>query len=202
MTHQILLLSLAAGLLVGCAGSNDPYGRTAYLRGVGDPTAVGAYRQEGPMADSVSYWDGEGYSGAPSVVIDLTRQQALFYKGGRLVGSSLISSGREGYRTPTGNFKIIQKSRDHASNLYGKIVDAYGNVVNPDADSRKDPVPRGGRFVGAPMPYFMRIHGGIGLHAGYIPGYPASHGCIRMPERMARTFFDNVAYGTPVRVIR
>jgi lipoprotein-anchoring transpeptidase ErfK/SrfK len=51
------------------------------------------------------------------------------------------------------------------------------------------------------MPYFLRIHGGIGLHAGYLPGYPASHGCIRLPKVMALKFFQDATVGTPV-VIR
>jgi lipoprotein-anchoring transpeptidase ErfK/SrfK len=51
------------------------------------------------------------------------------------------------------------------------------------------------------MPYFMRIHGGVGMHAGFLPGFAASHGCIRMPERMAQIFFANVSHGTPVRVV-
>ena len=50
------------------------------------------------------------------------------------------------------------------------------------------------------MPYFMRIHGAVGMHAGYLPGYPASHGCIRMPEFMAEDFFNNVEIGTPVTI--
>ena len=50
------------------------------------------------------------------------------------------------------------------------------------------------------MPYFMRIVGGIGMHAGYLPGYPASHGCIRMPEFMAENFFNSVSVGTPVTI--
>ena len=50
------------------------------------------------------------------------------------------------------------------------------------------------------MPYFMRIHGGIGMHAGYLPGYPASHGCIRLPKEMAVHFFENAKVGTPVTV--
>ena len=53
-------------------------------------------------------------------------------------------------------------------------------MENVEAD--KDPRPRGTAFRGASMPYFLRIHGGIGMHAGYLPGYPASHGCIRLPE--------------------
>jgi lipoprotein-anchoring transpeptidase ErfK/SrfK len=50
------------------------------------------------------------------------------------------------------------------------------------------------------MPYFMRVTGGIGMHEGFLPGYAASHGCIRMPGFMAERFFENVSVGTPVTV--
>ncbi len=153
------------------------------------------------MHDTVSYWDGDGVSGSPRVVISLSGQKAEFYKGGQLVGVSSLSTGREGYKTPTGSFKVTQKSPDHRSNLYGNYVDNFGNVVVRDVDVRKDPKPPGTKFEGAPMPYFMRIHGGVGLHAGFLPGFPASHGCIRMPEHMAQVFYRNVSIGTPVRVV-
>ena len=70
-----------------------------------------------------------------------------------------------------------------------------------DVDVRKDPCPKGARFVGAAMPYFMRFTGGYGMHAGYVPRYRASHGCIRMPEKMARRFFEAAKVGTRVEVI-
>ena len=151
--------------------------------------------------DDVSYWDGDGVPGAPSIRISLGEQRAYFYKGGQLVGISTLSTGREGFGTPTGNFKIIQKSRHHKSNLYGDFVDARtGAVVQKDIDIKKDPKPPGTVFDGARMPYFMRIHGGVGMHEGFLPGYPASHGCIRMPGFMAARFFENVSHGTPVAV--
>jgi lipoprotein-anchoring transpeptidase ErfK/SrfK len=153
------------------------------------------------MADTVSYWDGDGVSGSPSITIDLQQQKAFFYKGGNLVGVSMISSGREGFDTPSGNFKITQKSKNHASNLYGDYVDGSGNVVVSNIGVRTDSKPLGTTFRGAPMPYFMRIHGGVGMHAGFLPGFAASHGCIRMPERMAQIFFVNVSHGTRVRVV-
>ena len=69
-----------------------------------------------------------------------------------------------------------------------------------NVEVNKDPQPRGTIFRGAAMPYFLRIHGGVGMHAGYLPGYPASHGCIRLPEKMALQFFQNAAVGTPVEI--
>ena len=150
--------------------------------------------------DTVSYWDGDGVPGKPSVRIKLSEQRAYFYKGGELVGISQLSTGREGTGTPAGSFRITQKDRDHVSNLYGDYVDDADNVVVANVAVNKDPKPPGTRFKGAPMPYFMRIVGGVGMHAGYLPGYPASHGCIRMPEFMAENFFNAVSTGTPVTI--
>src|SRR4029450_7580752 len=68
-----------------------------------------------------------------------------------------------------------------------------------DADADM-PVSPGGKFIPAPMHYFMRFTGADGLHAGYLPGYPASHGCVRMPQEYAIAFFNSVSVGTPVTV--
>jgi len=148
--------------------------------------------------DNYSYWDGDGVAGAPSVVIRISEQRAYFYKGTALVGVAAISTGREGFGTPMGSFRIKQKDRDHASSLYGDYVDASGQIVKKDIEIKKDPMPPGTRFDGAKMPFFMRINGGVGMHEGFLPGMPASHGCIRMTRSMAEAFFRNVEVGTPV----
>ena len=134
-----------------------------------------------------------------SVEIDLQRQSAYLIRGNRVVLASPISSGRSGHLTETGSFKIIEKELNHYSSLYGRIVDASGRTVVSDADADMK-VPRGGRFIPAPMRYFMRFHAATGMHAGYLPGYPASHGCVRMPEQNAIQFFRAVEIGTPVHV--
>jgi lipoprotein-anchoring transpeptidase ErfK/SrfK len=134
-----------------------------------------------------------------SVEIDLQEQMAYLIRDGRAVLSTPIASGRYGHLTDTGSFKIIEKERSHFSSLYGKIVDPRGNTLVTDADVDM-PVPRGGKFVPAPMRYFMRFNESIGMHAGYLPGYPASHGCVRLPEENAIAFFDAVEVGTPVTV--
>ena len=189
---------LTVAVLTGC-GEDDPrlaYGQTEYLGGVYGSSPVASTAPD----DNVSYWDGEGVPGKPAVKISLGEQRAYFYKGGQLVGISQLSTGREGLDTPAGQFKITQKDVDHASSLYGDYVDANDNVVVPNIDNEKDKKPPGTHYKGAPMPYFMRIVGGVGMHAGYLPGYPASHGCIRMPEFMAEDFFNNVDLGTPVTI--
>jgi len=136
---------------------------------------------------------------AYSVEIDLQEQTAYLIRGRRVVLASEISSGRSGHLTETGAFKIIEKERNHFSSLYGKIVDRNGRTVVTDADADMR-VPPGGKFIPAPMRYFMRFHEATGMHAGYLPGYPASHGCIRMPEQNAIAFFNAVEVGTPVHV--
>jgi lipoprotein-anchoring transpeptidase ErfK/SrfK len=133
------------------------------------------------------------------VEIDLQMQTAYLIRGRQLVLKSPISSGRYGHLTEAGSYKVIDKERNHYSSIYGKIVDASGRTIVADADVDMK-VPRGGRFVPAPMPYFMRFHGSDGMHAGYLPGYPASHGCVRMPEQLAIAFFNAVDVGTPVHV--
>src|SRR2546423_108775 len=169
--------------------------QTQYLGG----TYGGA--QAGPPQDTISYWDGDHIGGKPSVKIALGEQRAYFYKSGLLVGISQLSTGREGLNTPTGRFSIIQKDINHVSSKYGDFVDDAGNVVKPNV-SIDDKRPPGTHFKGAPMPYFMRIVDGVGMHAGYLPGYPASHGCIRMPEFMAENFFKSVSGGTPVTITK
>src|ERR1041385_6483538 len=135
-----------------------------------------------------------------SVEIDLQEQRAYLLQNGRPVLASPISSGRYGHLTKTGSFTVLEKERSHYSSIYGKIVDARGNTVIADADADMQ-VPRGGKFIPAPMHYFMRFHGADGMHAGYLPGYPASHGCVRMPEQYAIAFFNAVSVGTPVTVV-
>jgi L,D-transpeptidase catalytic domain len=156
---------------------------------------------EVPAAARKSYWSAETVAGNPWIVIVLGEQRAYFFRDQTIVGESKISSGKKKFETPPGEYKVIQKNKNHVSNLYGKILGADGAVVKSDADMSKDKVPEGGSFAGAKMPYFLRFHGGYGLHAGRVPSYPASHGCVRLPTSMAPHFFANAELGTPVSVI-
>jgi lipoprotein-anchoring transpeptidase ErfK/SrfK len=134
-----------------------------------------------------------------AIEIDLQEQTAFLIRNGRVALATPIASGRYGHLTPTGSFKVIEKERNHFSTIYGKIVDARGNTVVADADADMR-VPPGGKFIPAPMRYFLRFNGANGLHAGYLPGYPASHGCVRLPEENAIAIFNSVEVGTPVNV--
>lgn len=141
-------------------------------------------------------------SGSPSIRINLSEQKAYFYKGSRLVGVSLISSGKRGFSTSPGHFRVLAKRPNHRSSIYGSYVDSStGRVVKADVDTRKHRRPPGTHYRGAKMNHYIRFNGGIGLHAsGHVPRYPASHGCVRMPPHMASKFYQYARVGMPVRV--
>ena len=149
---------------------------------------------------SEGFWRGEGVHGPAKIVVHVGEQRAYFYKGHKLVGESTVSTGKRGFDTPPGHYRVIQKDRDHVSSEFGDYITASGEVVKSNIDVRKDPQPAGTHFDGARMPYFMRFNGGYGMHAGYVPRFRASHGCIRLPSRMARHFFENAPEDTPVIV--
>lgn len=108
-----------------------------------------------------------------TVVISIPLQQAFVYRGDQLIGVSTVSTGKPGKDTPIGTFTILQKKVFHRSNLYSN----------------------------APMPYMQRLTwDGIALHAGTLPGYPASHGCIRFPNAFARTLYRLTEMGGEVIV--
>src|SRR5688572_951025 len=127
---RLALLFCAVSLcLPACSFRQDPRFRddTLYIRGFRGRENVKKQRRA-PHGDG-SYWDRDGVPGAPSIRISLADQKGSFYKGGQLVGVSVLSEGREGFGTPTGNFKIIQKDRDPLSNVYGDYSDAVTGDV-------------------------------------------------------------------------
>ena len=105
------------------------------------------------------------------IVISLATQRAVVYRNGVPIGITTVSTGKPGHSTPTGIFTILQKHVEHYSNLYDN----------------------------APMPYMQRLTwGGIALHGGHLPGYPASHGCVRLPHEFARLLFGVTRVGMTV----
>ena len=107
------------------------------------------------------------------VVVSIRNQTAWLLDGTRILLTSPVSTARKGMRTPTGEFEVSEKDTWHVSTIYH-----------------------------VSMPYYMRLSGEpFGMHAGYLPGYPASHGCVRMPKDKAAMFFKSVHIGTPVQII-
>ncbi|MEO6360597.1 MAG: L,D-transpeptidase family protein [Sphingomicrobium sp.] len=110
-------------------------------------------------------------AGAERVVVSLSDQLAFLYRGDTLMAVSTISSGTDQTPTPTGIFNVLEKKPMHRSRKYDN----------------------------APMPFMQRIDGfGIALHAGHLPGRPASHGCVRLPAKFAAKLFSTTPVGTPI----
>lgn len=133
------------------------------------------------------------------VVIELKEQTATLYKNGRNVGKTRVSTGKAGYATPAGRYAVLAKDIDHRSSFYGSYV-KNGRTIKSGVDVRKVPKPPGATYVGAPMFYYLQIAPTFGLHAGHVPDYAASHGCIRLPDRWAKRFYYATKVGTPVIV--
>jgi hypothetical protein len=119
-------------------------------------------------------WEAEGAAGPLRIVIDRAQQRAFVYRGDLLIGVSTVSTGKKGHTTPLGTFPILQKAARHRSNKYSN----------------------------APMPFMQRLTwDGIALHAGPLPGHPASHGCIRLPWAFAKRLFAETSLGVVVDVV-
>jgi lipoprotein-anchoring transpeptidase ErfK/SrfK len=135
------------------------------------------------------------------VRVSLPKQRAYLMVGDQIAADSPISSGKTGHSTPSGHFSVLEKDPDHRSSIYGDFVDRSGRVVRAGISAKIDSAPSGTHYVGASMRWFMRLTGeGVGMHVGILPGYPASHGCIRMSSDGAKLFYDTVKIGTPVTV--
>ena len=119
-------------------------------------------------------WNGDAQPSGPIVVVvSLTEERAYVYRNGVRIGVSTVSSGKKGYQTPTGVFTVLQKDEHHRSSKYNN----------------------------APMPYTERLTwSGVALHAGGLPGYPSSHGCIHLPSEFAKRLFAVSPMGMTVVV--
>jgi len=160
------IATLLAVLLPLLAAASTPFWGARESRPANTPIAA--------LEQGEFIWLGDvSRSGPLLLVVSLDEQRAYVYRNGVLIGVSTASTGKKGHETPTGVFTILQKNKEHYSNLYNN----------------------------APMPYMQRLTwGGIALHAGGLPGYPASHGCIRLPSEFARQLFETTATGMTVVV--
>jgi lipoprotein-anchoring transpeptidase ErfK/SrfK len=179
--HKMVLISISlATLATGCAYHE----KTAAAPG---------------SAVDIGFISASNMGPGTRVVINLSEQRAYLIEDGKVSLVAPIASGKPGWTTPTGHFSVIEKDIDHHSQSFGSILDASGKIANSGA-TPETYVPPGCHYRAAPMPYYMEFTQAIGMHAGYLPGYPASHGCVRMPQDMAERFFERVNIRTPVTV--
>jgi lipoprotein-anchoring transpeptidase ErfK/SrfK len=135
------------------------------------------------------------------IVVSIPKQRAYLMMGTQIVIDGPISSGKTGHSSPTGHFTVLEKDPNHHSSIYGDFIDRNGRTVRAGVSARIDSAPSGTHFSGATMKWFLRLTGdGVGMHIGILPGYPASHGCIRESVDGAKLFYDHVKVGTPVDV--
>ena len=138
---------------------------------------------------------------AVHILVSIPKQRAYLMTGEQIVIDSPISSGKRGHLSPTGKFTVLEKDKSHHSTLYGDFRDSSGRIVRAGVSARIDAAPSGTHFAGATMKWFLRLtEDGVGMHIGILPGYPASHGCIRESAEGAKLFYDRVKVGTPVDV--
>ncbi len=139
--------------------------------------------------------------GNSHVRVSLSKQRAFLMVGEEIYIDTPVSTGKRATPTPAGSFTVLEKDADHRSSIYGDFVDFKGRVVRSGVSLKVDSAPSGTRYRGAPMMWFMRLtHYGVGMHIGILPGYPASHGCIRLPADIAKLIYDKVRIGTRVVV--
>ena len=183
--HKILPLVLEASaacalvmLSFGCAGTKVPQTPTVPRDGMARPsfhtmgTPTGT--PTGPLKPGEYWWRPQLSPKGPLMVLVSVPEQTLHvYRNGILIGRSTVSTGAQGHSTPGGVFTILEKSREHYSKTYNN----------------------------APMPNMQRLTwNGIAMHSGNLPGYPASHGCIRLPYDFSQLLFSATAQGGTVVV--
>ena len=128
-----------------------------------------------PKKPPVPAWFTAGPGAGIRILVSIPQQKAWVFENGDLLATSPVSTGRRGHETPVGHFHILQKAVHHRSNIYSN----------------------------APMPYMERLtQSGIALHAGHLPGYPASHGCIRLPWGFAKRLYGLTNGATRVTITR
>ena len=168
----------SAMFLIGlCLAAVIPQPRAAAIAGDTQTLATGT------VMDAVRRLKPGEYLWAPQValngplllVVNVTTQRAVLYRNGVPIGITTVSTGRSGHLTPLGVFTILQKQIEHYSSIYDN----------------------------APMPFMERLTwGGVALHGGTLPGYPASHGCIRLPHEFAKLLFAETRLGMTVMVVQ
>ena len=153
-----------------------------------------------PRAAPAGWWNDEGASGKPRIIVHIGEQKAYFYKGKTLVGETTVSTGKPGFSTPPGHYTVISKDAEHVSSVFGDYVDDYGNVVRSNIDSRKDRsserVPFRWRANAVCHVLQRRLRDASGLR----PAFCRVAWLHPFAGRMAARFFENAPVGTPVTV--
>lgn len=151
-----------------------------------------------PIPLALGTWnDSPTLTGPKKIVVNIAQQRASFYKGDTLVGTTPVSTGIPGRGTPRGTYKVAEKDFVRYSGTFGVARDnkTHEIVIN-DFNTKKDSMPANCYYEPARMAYCLRFFNGYCWHEGYVPGVPASHGCVRVHSSMAKKFFEAATVGT------
>ncbi len=169
------LFCTVAAPLLACLAPMAAHAQTPDMAVTADTVATPLTEEQADSLKAGDYlWNPNvATTGAVNVVVDLDRQVAFVYRGGALIGISTVSTGRDGHETPVGSFTILQKQVDHKSNLYHE----------------------------ASLPFMQRLTwDGVALHAGGVPGYRESHGCVHLPIAFAKALYGVTDIGATVEL--
>ncbi|WP_415837119.1 L,D-transpeptidase family protein [Sphingomonas sp. IC4-52] len=170
---RLIRALLPAALGMAAFTSMPALAETSTASVVGNASGVALVEAAASLTPGEYLWEQDVAAGPVSILISIPDQKAYVYRGDNLVAVSTVSTGKEGKETPVGVFTILQKKQMHHSNLYDN----------------------------APMPFMQRLTwDGIAIHAGKNPGFPASHGCIRVPTAFAKKLFTATELGATVEV--
>lgn len=197
MKNAWMTVAAVAGLVLwsSCSSVGTDGDNGLAVTSPGEPAYHGRnYRDNALMADA----SGK----ALKIHVSIDNQKGTLFVDGKKALVFPLSTGIPGHSTPKGNFKIYGKELVHYSSLYGSIYNDDGKQVVRYADRRKNSVPAGAKFSGAPMPYTMWFSGSCALHEGEVPDPPmlASHGCIHLPQEVARELYELCPVGMTVTV--
>jgi lipoprotein-anchoring transpeptidase ErfK/SrfK len=172
LRHRYWLLFTLVVLIGGCAQS--PHRPAPEAKPVGTSEVTETRARE----DEVSAEPRRPKPGSRALTIKLASQRFIYWENSQVVRTGPISSGREGYPTPTGQFSVLSKQKD-------KVSYRYTNQLGMQAW----------------MPYSIQFSGHYFLHEGWLPGYPDSHGCVRVGEKDARFLFERLKIGDRIAVV-
>src|SRR5262245_1371806 len=175
LIRRVMTISRSVGILASAFMASMPLAIFVAAGGASLPAALAAPKRSPQKKPAAAKNPGElkagqfewlperSPSGPLAIIVSLTKQRVYVYRNGIKIGVSTCSTGKNDYDTPTGVFTILQKEEEHYSKTYDD----------------------------APMPMMQRLTwDGIALHAGKLPGYPASHGCVRLPKAFAEKLYE------------
>ena len=191
--YKVIAVALAISCLGDCFASAQLFGRPRMK-----PAEEMIHRQDPPRTTPRVL--AEMTQDNSHVIVSIAHQRVYLMVGDEIGLDSPISSGKAGHETPTGKFAVLEKDPNHRSTLYGAFCDRNNRIVRAGVSLHIDSAPSGTHFIGAPMLWFCRFHDAVGMHVGILPGYAASHGCVRLPPEIAPLIYNKVKVGTPVEV--